>query len=171
MSDETALADARAALTATVARLRESGVRDEALAEFVPERRVLLVRRSATMRPLGRVWRLGVLLIDENGRLFVAGGHTRALPSGHPNFQSVSGEQRREYRVAALHAYPEGEAVNFEAREVALDPGLRTSPGVITLDDEGVKLRWSPAGGLVPFRRYLEERVEFALNPPRGAAD
>jgi hypothetical protein len=172
MSDETALTDARNAIAEAVAALREGGVADEALAEFVPEHRVLLVKRSATMRKLGRVWRLGVLLIDESGRLFVGGGHTRAQSSGHPNFQSLSAEQRREYREAAKHAgFAEGESVNFEAREIAFESSLRTSPGVIALDDEGVKVRWSPEGGLVPLRAYLAERVELALRPPQGAGD
>lgn len=95
----------------------------EGLAELVPAgRRLLVFPRPATMRPLGEVWRLGVLLLDAEGRLYAAGRATRAAERGRVGYQSVSREERRELAAAALRGgYPEGAPVNFDVTPIALD--------------------------------------------------
>ena len=54
----------RAALTDAAARLHAAGARTEALAEYEPASRVLLLPRAERLRPVGRVWRLGALLLE-----------------------------------------------------------------------------------------------------------
>ncbi len=131
---------------ASASALHNAGVQPEALAEFVPEgRRLRVLRRPATMRPLGRVWRLGALLLgtyetnahetsaheidaeeinaaSAHPMLFAAGRATRAAERGRPNFQDVSREGRRELAAAALRGgYPVGTPVNFDATPLPLE--------------------------------------------------
>lgn len=128
------------------ARLREHGVDPDGLAEFVPARKVMLIRRPATMRPLGEVWRVGTLLLSVDSErvdservtserviseratpelaspLFLAGPATRAAKRLYPGNQSISREERRDIAAAALAGgYPEGRAVHYDAIPVPLD--------------------------------------------------
>jgi len=172
--DAAALAEVRGVLAEAVARLQAAGVPDEPLAEFVPARRVLGVTRRSRLVPLGRVWRLGVFLLDHEARLYAAGATTRAVPPGHPQYVAASQEQRREYRAAAYRGhFAPGETVNHSARPLELAAAtLREATGPLLLDDGRALVRWSPglAGtSAVPFRPYLEERVELAVHPPEGA--
>ena len=109
VTEDEALRDARALLAAAADRLREGRAPDEALAEFEPARRRLGVMRKPRMRPLGRVWRLGVLLLEPGGGVRATGGITRAVPPGHVRYAAVSIEARREVRAAAHRGpFPEG---------------------------------------------------------------
>lgn len=113
-------------LADAVSQLRAAGVPLEALARYVPERRVMLIRRQATMEPLGEVWRLGTLLLSPgNGSgpaLYAAGNTTRAAKRLHPSNQSISREERRDIAAAALHGgYAEGTTVNFDASPIVLE--------------------------------------------------
>lgn len=176
------------AASASAARLRAVGVVPEALAEFLPERRVLLVRRQATMRPLGEVWRLGRLLLSasrtaESGeapRLLAAGRTTRAAVRPHPGNQSISREERRDIAAAALKGgYPEGTVVHFDATALPGDEeGLRAlgpeSP--LGVHDGGrgpeLRVRWrarAPLEGAPTLAEYLSERVSLLVDPPEGA--
>src|SRR5690606_27540936 len=112
--------------------------------EFLPARRALRIFAVApAMRPLGRVWRLGVILLDADGNAHTTGVTTRAQTTGRPNHQSVSAETRRAHRVAALKAgYPEGETVNFATTPIdadALDPR-----GPIVVHDGEPRVLWVP---------------------------
>ncbi|QTX06189.1 hypothetical protein G127AT_06445 [Agromyces archimandritae] len=156
----------RAAGVRAAAALAEAGARDEALAEFVPERRRYSIRRRAKMRPIGRVWRLGVFLLARDGTLLAAGPTTRAVPPGHPNYQSASGEERRAYRAAAFQGpFERGEVVNFAARP--LEPVDAASP--LTIVGGEPLVRWSPGAAPAPFDAYLAERVDLLVHPPDGA--
>jgi hypothetical protein len=62
-ADAAAIVEVRARLSDAVAALSSAGARTEALAEYVPAGRVLLLPRPERLRPLGTVWRLGVLLL------------------------------------------------------------------------------------------------------------
>lgn len=172
VDDARVLLEAQAMADAARDRLRAGGARTEAHARYVAPRRVLLIQRSATMESLGRVWRLGVLLLDEDARLHATGSLTRAVPTGHPNFQSLSAESRRELRQAALKAgFDEGETVNLDTRPIEWEPdALRASAGPLVLTDDGLGVRWAAtAVALVPFASYLTERVDLLLHPPQGA--
>jgi hypothetical protein len=163
----------RASLADAATRLAAAGARDEALATFVPEHRVMLVRRKATMLPLGRVWRLGVLLLDADGRLYATGSTTRALEPGRRAYQSQSAELRREYRGAAFRGpFERGETVNFDAAPIELqDDGLRESQGPLVLRGEEAMVRWdqSSPDALALLDEYLADRVRLLVDPPEGA--
>jgi hypothetical protein len=154
--------------------LEAKGARDEALAEFVPAHRVLGIPRQAALKPVGRVWRLGVLLLDREGLPRATGGITRAVPPGHPGHVAVSAEQRREVRAAAFRGrFPPGETVNYDTQPIELTAAsLTTTTGPLFLADGKALVRWSvsapdeAAAGLEP---YLRERVDLLLHPPQGA--
>ncbi|RNE63814.1 hypothetical protein [Cryobacterium tepidiphilum] len=172
--DDLVVARIRQAIADAVARLVGEAVPDEALAAFVPPRRVFLLPRKAVMVPLGRVWRLGVFLLDRQGVLYQAGTTTRAVPPGHPGHTAASTEKRRVYRAAAQRGpFAAGETVNFHARVIDLDPGsLRIADGPLFLSEGGALVRWGPPGGhetAWPFEAYLAERIEFLRHPPEGA--
>lgn len=172
--DERIVSGIRAALDGAVDRLATAGARDEAVARFEPSRRVMLFTTKARMVPLGRAWRLGVFLLARDGTLHATGSITRAVAPGHPGYQSVSAESRREHRAAAFRGpFQPGEPVNFDATVIELDAAsLRSSAGPLFLRDDTPLVRWSPAAGddaAVAFDAYLEDRVSLLLNPPEGA--
>jgi hypothetical protein len=173
VTDDT-LAEARDLVRRTAAELAAAGARDEALAEYVPARRVLLVDRPARMLPVGRVWRLGVLLLAPDGSLLATGGITRAVEPGHPGHVAASVEDRREHRAAAFRGpFARGETVNYDAVPIRLDAAaLREAPGPLLLRDGQVLVRWSASLGddaAAPFAPYLTERADLLLHPPEGA--
>ncbi|KQX07102.1 MULTISPECIES: hypothetical protein [unclassified Leifsonia] len=173
-SDAAVIAGIRTLLTDAVSRLAAAGARDEALGEYVPAHRKLLVTRRAVMVPRGRVWRLGVLLIDADGALYEEGLTTRAVPPGRTQYQSESAEVRRGYRDAAFRGkFAEGETVNFNAAPIVLEAAeLRASTGALFVRDDQPLVRWSAGAGdaaAVPLERYLSDRVDLLVNPPAGA--
>ncbi|MDQ1530348.1 MAG: hypothetical protein QOE37_453 [Microbacteriaceae bacterium] len=173
-SDEEAMEAVRRLLAEATATLAAAGARDEALAEFVPARRVLGFQRQPAMRPLGRVWRLGVFLLAADGTLRATGGITRAVEPGHPGHVAQSIEDRREHRAAAFRGpFARGETVHYDAPVIELDPDrLRSAPGPLLLRDGRALVRWSAAAGddaAQPFERYLIERIDLLLTPLQGA--
>jgi len=170
-----AAADARAAIASAVDRLTAAHARTEALAELHTPRRIGPVRRAPRFVRVGEVWRLGVLLLAADpiggARLFATGAVTRARDPRHPNFTSVSGEERREVREAARRAgFDAGATVNFDATAVPLDDTLGTV-GPLVLRDDGLFVRWNALSpeSLAPFDAYLRERVELLADPPEGS--
>lgn|GEM_PF-181087 len=161
------------ALAGAVARLVAAGARDEALAVFVPRQRRMLVTREPVLRPVGRVWRLGVLLLDGDGVLRATGSIVRATEPGRPAYQSLSAETRRAYRAAAQRGhFPAGETVNYDAEVIEVDAdGLRASTGPVFVRDGRAFVRWNAAtpDAAVPLEAYLAERVGLLADPPLGA--
>lgn len=145
----------------------------------------MLVRRPATMRPLGEVWRLGTLLLSASEGapgLFAAGRTTRAAARLHPGNQSISREERRDIAAAALRGgYPEGKTVNYDAVYIELaslddaagvDPslplGVADGPG-----GPAVRVRWranAPLENAQTLAAYLAERVGLLVDPPQQSA-
>jgi hypothetical protein len=164
-------AGVREVLAGAARRLRSDGARDEALAEFVPEHRRLLIRRRAKMVPLGRVWRLGVFLLGHDGVLYETASVTRASDPKYPGYQSASAETRRSYRAAAFEGpFAPGETINFDARVIPLDEeSLSVSPGLLFVGEGGAMVRWNAGGAAVGFRHYVAERVDLLVRPPEGA--
>lgn len=174
--DEQAVADLRAVLARSVERLEAAGARDEALAELVEPRRVLLVRRDAVLRPVGRAWRLGALMVGRDGTLYATGALVRAREAGVRNYQSQSAEDRRDLRAAALRGkFAPGETVNHGWRQIPLDAGsLRAGNGPVFFGpgpsgpDGTLLVRWNAALGddaARDVRAYLEERVGLLVDP------
>jgi len=169
-----AAARARAAIASAVGRLTAAHARTEALAELRSPRRIGPLRRAPRFVRVGEVWRLGVLLLAADpaggGRLFATGAVTRARDPRHPNFTSVSGEERREIREAARRAgFAAGETVNFDATALPLE--ALGSAGPIVLRDGGLFVSWNALApeSLAPFDAYLRERVDLLVDPPPGS--
>ena len=172
--DAQAVAEARALLARTAAELAAGGARDEALARFVPGRRVLGIAGRPSMKPLGRVWRLGVLLLGNDGSLLATGSITRAIEPGHPGHVAVSAEQRRAVRAAAHRGpFAEGETVNYDAEPIPLEAdGLPDGTGPVFLRDGQLLVRWSASAddsAAAPFERYVAERADLLMHPPERA--
>lgn len=168
---------ARALLSEAALTLRAAAVPDEALGEYVEPKAVLGIRREPTMRSLGRVWRLGALLIGSSpeaaGQVWATGRITRVTDPGRSQFVSVSAEVRRAYRAAAAKGhFGAGDTVNHGATPIPLDESLVGSGGVLFVEDAEPLVRWSPtAGAAVPLASYLADRVGLLVDPPRGATD
>lgn len=170
--DEQAVAAVREAAADAVPRLTAAGAREEALAVYVARRRRLGIPREPVLRPVGRVWRLGVLLLDAEGGLHATGRLVRATPPGRTQYVSVSAETRRAYRAAAERGhFTAGETVNFDAAPIELTvDALRASTGPLLLRDGRVQVLWSAtSSGTVDAQAYLAERVELLAHPPEGA--
>jgi hypothetical protein len=176
-ADEAAVARAGVAVARAVGELAAASARTEVLAEFTPERRVLGLPRAARMTPVGRVWRLGALLLDEEGRVYRTGRVVRAQRSARKSIPANAVAEQRAYRAAAVKGgIAEGETVVFDA--VPLDLGvdaLRTADGPLLLASIGgspeVVVRWDPAraDALIPLSSYLADRVDLLAHPPQGA--
>ncbi|NEM89957.1 hypothetical protein [Galbitalea soli] len=170
-------------LRATVVRLVAAGAHDEALGELVTGRRVFGWGRGPVIRPVGRAWRVGVLLLDREGRLYRVGEVTRAVEPGRAAVnRSPAGEARRELRrIASRSPFPPGEAINLgwqpldtAAESLASAAGEAPGPdaGAVRLEcrDGVVMLRWDSAPGalgVAPLARYLHDRVELLLDGDR----
>jgi hypothetical protein len=185
-SDLAAVEAVHAALVDAAARLAEVGARTEALAEYVPARRTLLVPRAERLRPIGDVWRLGVVLlasgVGDGGNvsgaepaLYATGSLTRSHEPGRPTYQAASAERRRQLRVAAYRGhFRPGTTVNFDAKPIPIDESLIGASGPLTVRDGVALVRWSEsstfdADALTPFIPYLAERVALLAAPPEGA--
>jgi hypothetical protein len=158
----------RSSLERTVLRLDAAGVPDEALAEFVVRKRLLGVARAPQMRPLGRVWPLGVLLLARDGRLFATGKVTRAVPEGYPGYQSPGVEVRRGYRAAAHNGrFVEGDTVNFDTVEIVPEE-LDGASTPLLLDGSAPRVRWNPThpGQSRALDVYLADRAGLLIEPP-----
>jgi hypothetical protein len=134
--------DAVEILAAAVRALEAGGVADEALGIVVPARRF----RGEIIKPAGRAWRLGALLIDRELNVYETGEVTRAIEPlrGFAN-KSPDAEARREKRRAAVRGkFAEGEVVNFGYR--VIDPPEAVSG--------------------IPLEAYVNDRVTLLLDPP-----
>jgi hypothetical protein len=150
-----------ALLHSTADRLQTTGARDEALGEYRKRRGLMGLGGGVSLTPVGRAWRLGVLLLTPDARLFAVGSTTRAVPPRHPNNQSLSGEERRAHRAAAYEGkFPEGEVVNFDYTPLAIDAdALREGAGPLGVAEGVVVVEWARGQKRVPLAGYLSERA------------
>lgn len=170
MAGSEGVESARALLRDAARRLEDAGAPDDAVAELVPATRRFGIPRAARLRPLGRVWRLGVLLLAADGTVRATGAVTRAVPPGHPGHMALSTEERREVRAAAFRGFPQGTTVWFDSPVLDLDALDGTGP--LLLRDGRVVVRWSisaPDDAARDLGPYLQERVGLVLDPPLGA--
>ncbi len=143
----------------------------EALGEFKAQRRFSIIRSAPVLEPVGRVWRLGVLLIDRQGALYSTGQVTRAIePLRAVTNRSDAAELRREYRRAATRGhFVTGEVVNHDFAPIALDEqSLRLGSGPLSIMDDTVMVRWDTgqgANGIAELAGYLTDRASlFSLD-------
>lgn len=172
------VARAASAVARAVSRLSLSNARTEALAELVPERRVLGITRAARLTAVGRVWRLGVLLLDADGGVYGTGRVVRAERPARRSITADAVAEQRALRAAAVKGgIAEGDTVNFAATRVDFEELARAAasgPLMLWSDGEGgleVFVRWNPAqpDALTSLDRYLADRVDLLANPPDGA--
>lgn len=159
--DDAAITDTlRAVLGEAIAALLERDIHDESVAVLKPAKKIALFTKPPVMSPLGRAWRLGVLLLDREGGVRATGSITRVAEAGHPIGLSTSVERRRDARLAATRGrFPAGEVVNFDVGEVAVDPAsVRAGSGLLVLADEVLRVRL-PTGGSMPLEAYLADRM------------
>lgn len=150
----------------TAAWLDGHRIPDEALAELGERRGLLGIGRRPALTPVTRVWRLGVLLVDAAGEAYATGALTRAVPPRHSNYQSVSGEQRRDIRRLAYEssAFREGESINYAAVRLDLDDeALARGSGPLLLVDGMVTVEWARGQSRMPLGRYLQDRRALLL--------
>lgn len=176
-SPGSALSRAATACAQAVSELQAAEVATEALAEYVPPHRKMLIMRAATMRPIGAVWRIGSLLLGTGGELYAVGRATRAAERGRPGYQSLSREERRELAAAALRGgFAAGETVNYDAEPIPLAPdtpetlaSLTHAIGPVGYADNELRVRWragAPLDGAPPLASFLSERVSLLVAPP-----
>lgn len=162
----------RGELVAAAERLAAAGARTEVLAELVEPRRVLGVARAPRMAQLGRVWRLGVVLLASDGSAYATGHVVRAELPARRSILADSVAEHRGWQAAAVKGgITTGESVDFDARPVDLDALARDgASGPFVLHDGAVFVRWNPSqpDALADAGRYLADRAELLANPPSG---
>ena len=170
-----ALTRARDAVDRAVRALIQASARTETLAEYVPGRRVLGMPRAPRMSAIGPVWRLGVLLLDADGRLYATGRVIRAERAVRKSVTAESVAEQRAYRAAAIKGgLPEGATVVFDAEPIALDAdalAAGAASGPLVMRGDEMLVRWSPTqpDALIPLEAYLRDRVDLLVSPPQGA--
>ena len=166
---------AREAVDRAVRALAEASARTETLAEYVPGRRVLGMPRAPRMSAIGPVWRLGVLLLDADGRLYATGRVIRAERAVRKSVTAESVAEQRAYRAAAIKGgIPDGATVVFDAAPIELDAdalAADAASGPLVMRGDEVLVRWSPTqpDALIPLEAYLRDRVDLIVSPPQGA--
>jgi hypothetical protein len=152
------------------ARGRLASAPREAIGELVVPRRLLGIGRSPRIVARGTAWHLGVLLLTET-TLLATGDIIRSRQEARRGFAAESQRQRAELAAAARRGgIPEGAVVHIGWMPIdvdAVDRGAASGP--LALRDGAPAVRWSAAGGYVPLRAYLDERIELLLHPPAGA--
>lgn len=167
-----AVARLRGELEASAARLAEAGARSEVLAELVEPRRVLGITRAPRMAQLGRVWRLGVLLLAPDGAVHATGHVVRAELPARRSILADSVAEHRAWQAAAVRGgISTGETVNFDTTPVDLDALARAeASGPFVVQGGAALVRWNPTqpDALADAGRYLVDRVELLASPPSG---
>ncbi|UOQ87812.1 hypothetical protein MUN74_10905 [Agromyces endophyticus] len=163
----------RASFAAAAASLAAAGARTEVLAELVEPKRVLGIARAPRMAQLGRVWRLGVLLVASDGSAYATGHVVRAELPARRSVLADSVAEHRAWQAAAVRGgIAEGETVDFDAAPVDLDTlGRDGVSGPLVVRDGDAFVRWNPnqPDALAELERYLADRVGLLVEPPAGA--
>ena len=146
-----------------VETLRAAGARDEGLGRELAPRRFLGVRGRPRIAGVGRVWRLGVLLLAPDGALYATGSTLRARDEVRRGYTAESARARAEQGAAARRGgCAEGDSVNIGWRVLdANHPDGR----ILRVQGGTRQVRWNPRdpsawSGLAP---YLRERIELLL--------
>jgi len=142
-------------LRSTIDVIEAAGISDEALATLKKPR-----FSAPKLVKEGRAWRLGVLLIDRQARLYRTGEVTRAVePLRGVANKSAEAEARREMRRAATRGkFPEGEVVNFG--HSLIEVTAESDP--VRLSGGEALVRWNASGHWRPLASYLTERISLA---------
>lgn len=161
-------ADDRAALAATVARLTQAAHPHDHFGTTIGARKSLgFIPRKQTYRRAGVGWRLGVVAVDIDGRLYVVGQIVRATRQVLPGHQAESARERRAMKEQLVDVgFPDGATVLLDATPVAR--GAAEAAGPVVVRAGRILVRWMPGApdsALMPLPSYLAERTELALAP------
>lgn len=151
-----------AMLRRTVTQLESRGVHDESLGTVKAGRGFGPIATSTKILNAGRAWRLGVLLIDRDARLYETGSVTRAIvPLRAVTNMSAEAEARRDDRRAAARGkFAEGEVVNFDYSPIDVSvPALQDGRGILSLQDGAVMVRWHATNPARRLDGYLADRL------------
>ena len=140
------------------------------LGAIIPARKVLGIARAPRISPTASAWHLGVVLVNDEG-VWATNEIVRAREEIPRGFTSENQRRRAELAAAAHRGgFAEGEEVHVGWEQLdlaALDRGDECDPLVMA---EGVPaVRWSASGSPRPLAGYLNERVDFIVNPPERA--
>ncbi|MCJ0702232.1 hypothetical protein FRIG_14015 [Frigoribacterium faeni] len=163
-ADEQAAAQLRALLADTARDLAARDARTEALARYRPSRRIVVVKTADSLEPVGRAWRLGVLLLETDGRVHETGRITRALEPTRSQNLSPSVERRKaERRAAARGHFAEGEVVDYAYLPVDLSTeALVAGDQRLLVSDGRALVRWGAGPGEVrDAAAYLADRGDL----------
>lgn len=165
-------ADDRAALAATVARLTQAAHPHDHFGTTIGARKSLgFIPRKQTYRRAGVGWRLGVVAVDTDGRLYVVGQIVRATRQVLPGHQAESARERRAMKEQLVDVgFPDGATVLLDAVPVVNPAAVQptTASGPVVVRDGRILIRWMPSApdsALMPLPAYLAERTELALRP------
>ncbi len=167
-------ADDRAALAATVARLTQAAHPHDHFGTTIGARKSLgFIPRKQTYRRAGVGWRLGVVAVDTDGRLYVVRQIVRATRQVLPGHQAESARERRAMKEQLVDVgFPDGATVLLDAVPVTENgpapAQMATASGPVVVRDGRILIRWMPSApdsALMPLPAYLAERTELALRP------
>lgn len=166
------LRDVRAVLARAVQRLSAADAPTEVLGRRVaPTKRFGLFPVAERIVPIGRAWRLGVLLLTSDGLLHGVGEQTRAKRLERVGYVAESARRRDELRDAAARGgVPVGQSVDFDTVELPLDGPGPFGVGPMELRDGAAVVRWAPGTPLqaaVPLNDYVSERVDLLVEATR----
>lgn len=153
-----------ALLRSTVEALEGGHARTESLARLTERRRILGLGGGQVFEPLGRVWRLGVLLLGADGTLYAAGAVTRAAEERQHGWTAVSAAERSAIRALAARSFPVGETVNYDAAILVPNPGGGVEAPLHLIDGD-VRVEWAPKQHPTAIAAYLRERTELLISP------
>jgi len=137
---------------------------DEALAIAASRRRILGIGGGAVLKPVGRVWRLGVVLLDRESRLYATGAVTRAAEQRQHGYTSTSAAERSAVRALAADSFRPGEVVNYDAELLSVVPDGGGVLGPLRVESDGlVVVQWTRNGSYVDFGDYLKERSRLLV--------
>ena len=167
-------ADDRAALAAAVATLTAAAHPRDHFGTTVGARKSLgFIPRKQTYRRAGEGWRLGVIAVDTDARLYAVGQIVRATRQVLPGHQAESARERRAVKEQLVDVgFPDGATVLLDAVPVT-ESGpaavqTTTASGPVVVRDGRILIRWMPSApdsALMPLPTYLAERTELALRP------
>jgi len=158
-------------LTRTATDLTQLAAPDEALGVFTRGRGFARFRGADSIRPTGRAWRLGAVLLTRDGSLYATGKVTRAIvPLRGVTNRSPEADQRRAERLAASRGgFVEGENVNFGHVPIALDgESLARGSGPLSVQGGELFVRWASGDathGISPLEPYLRDRLALLVAP------
>jgi hypothetical protein len=163
-ADERAAEGLRTLIADTTRDLAARGARTEALARYRPSRRIVVVKTAESLEPVGRAWRLGVLLLETDGRVHETGRITRALEPTRSQNLSASVEKRKaERRAAARGRFAEGEVVDYAYLPIDLSTeALIAGEQRLLVVDGRALVRWGTTASEVrDAAAYLADRGEL----------